>query len=258
MADGEGPKYSAPAVAKLLDIIELMSKEPRGFSINELARRLNHSVNGVYRICKEMEARGYFETHPETGQVQLGSRFFIVGQIAGSRIELRTKALPILRALRDEVEETVHLCVMRGPWMVLLDQVETTRPIRVYAETGTPLFPHASAFGKCLLAYCSPEVLDAAIRKGLPKRTENTITDPDILRAELDRVKTDGYAFDREQYMVGCRCVGAPVHSDSKRGVAAIGIMGPSFRFTDEKMEAAVPLVKKAAEDVSVALGYAL
>jgi DNA-binding IclR family transcriptional regulator len=256
MAEQQGPKYSAPAVAKLLDIIELMSKEPRGYSINEIARRLNHPVNGVYRICKEMEARGYFEADPDNGQMQLGSRFYIVGQVAGQRMELRTKALPILTALRDQVEETVHLCVMRGGWMVLLDQVETRRPIRVHAETGTPLLPHASAFGKCLLAYAEGRQLEGVLARELRKMTEHTITDPDTLLVEVEKVRERGYAFDHEEYLVGCHCVGAPVHSDTKQGVAAIGIMGPSFRFTEEKMKQVVPVVMKAAEDVSLALGY--
>ena len=54
-------KYAAPAVSKLFDIIELMSEKNRGFSVNELAKTLQEPVNTVYRICKEMEERGYLK-----------------------------------------------------------------------------------------------------------------------------------------------------------------------------------------------------
>jgi IclR family transcriptional regulator, KDG regulon repressor len=249
-------KYTAPAVGKLLDMIELMAREPRGFSINEIAKTLNHPVNTVYRICKEMESRRYFEMNSETGRYQLGSRFFVIGQVVGSRIDLRTKALPIMESLRDELGETVHLCILQEGWMVLLDQVETQFPIRVHAETGALLHAHASAFGKCLLSHCPSEELDGMMEKELVALTEKTITSPLDLRSELEKIQNNGYALDMEEYIVGCRCIGAPVHGKSKQGVAAIGIMGPTFRLPEHKMKEVIPAVQKAAEELSIALGY--
>ncbi|AEE96531.1 IclR family transcriptional regulator [Mahella australiensis] len=249
-------KYAAPAVKKLLDIIELLSRESRGYSINEIARILDIPVNSVYRICKEMEERGYLEKYNDSGLYQLGSRFFIIGQIVGSRIDLRAKALPIMETLRDALNETVHLCVLQEKWMVLLDQVESKQPIRIHVETGSLMHAHASAFGKCLLANCPQDVLNSIIGEKLASLTSNTITDAGILMAELEKIRENGWAYDMEEYMEGVRCVGAPVFGSGGRGVAAIGIMSPAFRFPKERMDEALPLVLKAANDLSIAMGY--
>ncbi|MDR3552875.1 MAG: IclR family transcriptional regulator [Clostridia bacterium] len=249
-------KYAAPAVSRLLNIIELMSSEDRGFSINEIARALGYPVNTVYRICMEMQERGYLEKDAENGLYYIGGRFFTIGQVAGSRIELRTRALPYLQRLRDALNETIHLTVLRGNRMVLLDQLETKEPIRIYVETGSLLYPHASAFGKCLLAYCGDAYLAGYLKENALRLTERTIIDPRKLADELEGIRGRGWAFDHEEYMSGVVCVGAPVHSLKGRGVAAVGVVAPSFRFTREKMAEAAALVKEAADEISSAMGY--
>lgn len=249
-------KYAAPAVEKLLDIIELLSKENRGYSINEIARLLDISVNSVYRICKEMEGRGYLEKRDDSGLYQLGSRFFIIGQVVGSRIDLRAKALPIMEELCDAADETVHLCILQENRMVLLDQVESRQPIRIHVETGSLMHAHASAFGKCLLAYCPQDVLDSIVTEKLAVLTPNTITEANALMAELNKIRNNGWAYDMEEYMEGVRCVGAPIFGSDGRGVAAMGVMSPAFRFSKKKMEEVLPLVLKAANDLSIAMGY--
>ena len=249
-------KYSAPAVARLFDIIELMAAENRGFSINEIARLLDYPVNTVYRICKEMEERTYLEKNASDGLYYIGGRFFTIGQIAGSRIELRSRALPFMKTLRSELDETVHLTVLRSNWMVLLDQVETKQPVRIYVETGSLLYPHASAFGKCLLAYCDNEFLEDYIKDIPSPLTANTIVDAEKLYVELKTIRSTGYAWDMEEYLEGVRCVGAPVHSLMGEGIAAIGVMAPAYRFEHEKMEQAAQLVMEAAHELSTAMGY--
>lgn len=248
--------YSAPAVTKLLDIIELLSRENKGFGMNEIARLLNISVNSVFRICREMEERGYLEKNNTTGLYTLGTKFYIIGQLVGDRIDLRTKAMPIMQALCSEINETVHLCLLQETKMVLLDQIETTLPIRIHVETGSLMYPHGSAFGKCLLAYQTKNVIDTIIDSGLEALTEKTITNDTLLLEHLKLVRQNRYAFDIEEYMNGVHCVGAAVHSRKSEGVAGIGIIAPSYRFSQEKMKEMVPKIVDAAERLSMSLGY--
>lgn len=248
-------KYAAPAVSKLLDILELFAEENRGFTINDLAKRLQEPVNTIYRICKELEERVYLYRDGKDGLYYLGSRFYCIGQIAGGRIDTRTCALPHMEALRDSLNETVHLAVLQSGRMVLLDQKETGQPIRIQVETGALLLPHASAFGKCLLAHAAETELEGYIQAGLASLTANTITDAAALRGELERIRRNGWAFDLEEYMPGARCVGAPVFNRSGVCVAAVGVIAPAYRFSIAEMQKACRPVMDAAAAISTALG---
>ncbi|MEK6795745.1 MAG: IclR family transcriptional regulator [Spirochaetota bacterium] len=246
-------KYAAPAISKMFDIVELMARENRAFGINELSRALEMPVNTVYRIVMEMEHRGYAEKSG-TGYA-LGAKFFVLGQIAGSRIDMRTKALPVMKELSEQTGETVHLAILQGDRMVLLDQIETTNPLRIHADTGSILYPHASAFGKCMLAFADEKFMNEYIRKGLASLTERTITDGGKLRSELSGIRTNGFAFDYEEYLNGVRCIGAPVHGTDTMGIASIGIVAPAYRLSEERMKGIASVVIEASNRISETMG---
>lgn len=252
----EKKKYAAPAVSKLLDILELLAGENRGFTINEMAKRLSEPVNTVYRICKAMEERAYLCRSGADGLYYLGSKFYHIGQTAGLRIDVRACALPHMAALREATGETVHLAVLRAGRMVLLDQMETSHPIRIFVESGSLLLPHASAFGKCLLAHACESELAGYLHDGIAALTPATLADESGLRAELERIRREGYAFDMEEYMAGARCVGAPVFNRDSACVAAVGVIAPAYRFPPDEMQRAVRPVLAAAMAISAALGY--
>jgi DNA-binding IclR family transcriptional regulator len=256
METTEKAKYAAPAASKLMDIVDLMARANRGFSINELAKNLKAPVNSLYRICRQMQERGYLDRNQEDGLYYLGTRLYVIGQIAGNRIALRTQALPLMQALRDALGETVHLTLLREDRMVLLDQAETDQPIRIHVETGSLLLPHASAFGKCLLAYLDDGNLENYLKNDLVALTPATITDKSRFRHELGDIRQNGWSYDLEEYMLGVRCVGAPIFDLSGTCIAAVGIIAPAYRFAEASMEKARCQVMDTARAISRTLGY--
>jgi len=95
---------------------------------------------------------------------------------------------------------------------------------------------HALAIGKIFLAAVASEVFSEAMAEGRPPGfTPATITDPDLLKVELARVRTRGYALDEEEFAEGICCVAAPVRGESGRLVAALGVSVPTFRFKTEQ-----------------------
>ncbi|MEA4889436.1 MAG: IclR family transcriptional regulator [Clostridiaceae bacterium] len=249
-------KAAAPAAGRLLDLVELLAAEHDGLSIHEIARRLDIPVNAVYRIVQEMESRGYLDRLGDRGSYQLGSRFYQIGQRVGGRLDLRRQALPVMHELRESCGETIHLCILQRGWLVLLDQLETEQPIRIHVETGSLMVPHASAFGKCLLAFARDDIREDLLREPLVRLTGQTIVSRDILAHELEIVRQRGWAPDDQEYMDGVRCLGAPVYQAGGCCTAALGIMGPAYRLSSAWLEAQVPLVCRAAVRLSAAMGY--
>ena len=91
-----------------------------------------------------------------------------------------------------------------------------------------------------LLADLPPErVAEIVAERGLAAFTPNTITDPDELNAELERIRERGFAIDDEEYDEGLRCIGAGVRDHSGHVVSALGIGGPVTRVTPERVERA-------------------
>jgi IclR family KDG regulon transcriptional repressor len=93
--------------------------------------------------------------------------------------------------------------------------------------------------------------------KELKRYTPNTISDREQLKKHLATVAEQGYAVDNEELDSGVRCVSAPIRDYTRRIIGAVSISGPSMRFSDERVEKElIPLVKKAAEEISSKLGY--
>jgi DNA-binding IclR family transcriptional regulator len=98
--------------------------------------------------------------------------------------------------------------------------------------------------------------VEAIIRKGLPAQTPHTLTSADCLRAELDSIRSHGFAVDDQENEIGVRCAGAPVFDYTGAVVGAISVSGPASRITWGRSVQLGPLVRDAALEVSKRIGY--
>lgn len=249
-------KYSAPAVEKMLAVIELIAESDSGYSINELARLTQSSVNSIYRICMVMREHGYLISDPKSGHFVLGNKFYFIGKAAEKRMTLNNVAKPIMERLTLETGESTQLITMRGDRALIQAQVETSNPIRIHAETCSLILPHCSAAGKSILAFMDDSELEKVLPSHPERLTKNTINSRKELEKELKKIRCEFVAFDREEYMPGLRCVGAPIFDDEGKCVAGIDVMFPIYRVSEADEARFVPLVRKAAEDISLEMGY--
>ena len=240
-------RYAAPAVSKMLDIIELLAERNDEMSLNEISRSIAAPINSTYRICMTLEKRGYLNKNFNTGLYQLGMSFSLIGRAALNKIDIRDMALPIMKRINNEFNETVHLCIINDKKLILLDQIETFQPIRIHVDTGTTLVPHASAFGKAILAHFDSEQLeDYFSDSNLEKLTENTITDPDVLKTQLREIRDTNTAYDLEEYIEGVVCAGSAIFGNNI--IASIGLVCPRYRIKDKELKIIAKYIKNQAE----------
>jgi DNA-binding IclR family transcriptional regulator len=145
--------------------------------------------------------------------------------------------------------------------IVYIDKVELDHNpggLRMASRVGLRNPAHSSAVGKVLLSHLSEEELDHLIKnKGLPKRTENTITDSIQLEEHLKAVRTQGYAIDDEENERGIRCIAAPIYNEVGKAVAAVSISGPAFRITKKVIQEILKKeVMETAFKISQRLGF--
>lgn len=148
--------------------------------------------------------------------------------------------------------ESVSLGLVDNDQIVLVARRESEHALRMVARVGDIIPPHRSAMGKAILAFMPDE-----------RRRElmaGAAVDPDSvlksLEAELQDVRTLGYARDEEQFAIGLRCVAAPFFGTSGEPVGAISLAGPSARFTGEQARAAIRPLLAEVRSISSELGH--
>src|SRR5690606_23029929 len=130
-----------------------------------------------------------------------------------------------MRALRDDVNETVHLAVVEGDAALYVEKVESTQVLRHWTRLGEPLPLHCGAAAKCLAEFAfEPERVERLLRRSdpLPRYTDRTITDVDEFLAELDRIRSEGVAVSRSEQYEGVTGISVPVYRPRDRSKLAV------------------------------------
>jgi DNA-binding IclR family transcriptional regulator len=171
---------------------------------------------------------------------------------------VRHAALVNMERLSVACGETVNLGILEKTSVIYLEKIQNDDPVRIELQVGRAVPAHCTGLGKAILAFQPPDRLEYFLSSiCFENRTKNTIMSSEVLRAELQRIREQGYALDRGELIEGINCVAVPVFSHMKNAVAAISIAGPSYRLNDARMEELIPLVKRAAEDTSRYIGWA-
>jgi IclR family acetate operon transcriptional repressor len=256
----EGPRgmpvgrNQSSSLRRALDVLAAIALACESGSLPNLTEvAANSGVNRstVSRLLQPLIDVRLVEQDAETDRYRLGPHTARLGQIYLQHLEVNDVAGPVLQALVDESQETAHLGVRDETDVVYVDKHESPLSVRTGSRIGSRQPLYSTAMGKVLLAYAARPVFDAMVRKGLPRRTATTITDPDALRAEIDRVRADGYAIDDQENELGIRCIGVPVFDHRGAVVAAISLSGPATRMTVERLKELSPFVMSAAAGVS-------
>jgi IclR family transcriptional regulator, acetate operon repressor len=232
---------------------EVAARQPTG--VAELARATGIPKSSVQRALRTLQTAGWIR--PAGGGITrwvVTTKALYVGRHAAD-LSLRDVAVPVMEDLRRRIDETIHLAIPDGDKVVLIERLETSKPVRIVLPLGMSLPLHASAHGKAVLAADSAPMVEQLLADGLPRYTNTTITDPGELLAELEEIRKRGYATNGGEWRSDVSAVASAVVDDTGRPVASISINVPTSRMTDESRSAYGALVREAAAAVGAALG---
>jgi DNA-binding IclR family transcriptional regulator len=251
-------RYQIAVVHRALDVIELLARQSVPMGASEVASELDIPRNAAFRLLATLASRGYVEQDPESRKYRLGLRLFQVGNAVYAALDIRRLAFPILEELRNRFQETVNLALLDGHEILYVERIESERSLRTATAIGSRAPLYCTALGKAILAY-SPALQPATGGNlgPLERLTENTITDPEALQAELDSVRDEGYAVDCEEHMVGVRCIAAPIFDSRGKPCSALSLSGPTQRMAEQTTKGEViAAVREAARQLSQQMGY--
>lgn len=240
---------------RALDVMQTLANGGM-MTLSEIASQMGQSPATIYRVLTTLELRGVVEVDRASQTWAIGATAFQLGAAFLRRTNVVERSRPVMRDLTEATGETSNLGIEKSGAVIFVSQVETHETIRAFFPPGTQSPLHASGIGKALMACFSAEQLDRYLATAtLDRFTENTITNPDALRTEMETIRAQGYALDDEEKAPGMRCIASPVLNMHGEAVAGISVSGPSSRITPDDIEPLAEKVMAAAAEVSTQIG---
>ncbi|MEW5816617.1 MAG: IclR family transcriptional regulator [Spirochaetota bacterium] len=242
---------------RILDII----KEKGPLTYIEILKLYPLPKSTLFKILSTLEAEELIHRGPDRSRYHLGTKLIEWGGVARSSLEIRTISRPILKKLQEKLDFTVHLTVVAHGEVLPIESMESGNwywhHFRYPVAIGIPAPMYATGAGKAILAFLDQNEIDKIIsEKGMEKFTETTITDPVLLRVELEKIRSRGYAVSNAEHDELIRSVAAPIYNNDGRVIAAISVLGLVSRITPERVPGIAEQVVEAAKEISYLLGY--
>jgi DNA-binding IclR family transcriptional regulator len=241
------------AVSRAMAILEELSAQPNGVTVSELVMGLQIEKSVVSRVLATLESDGYVIRDAVTDSFRLGLKLAGIALRHIDSTGVTDMCIPLLRDVADKTGELIQLAIVQNDQMLYVAKAEGHQRIRVLSLVGRPAVLHTSVAGKVWLASL-PEnrALTLALKNGLERYTENTITNVDDFRAELMRVRKKGYATVQEEMIEGAAAIGVPI-TDRRGGrvLGAVVLSGPAYRLPLKRLESMVPMLKGLAQKLT-------
>ncbi len=224
---GNTSVQGASVAARTLALLGAFDEKHRSLTLSEMARRADLAVPTAHRLVGELERWSALVRQPD-GRYVVGRRMWDLGLLAPIQTGIRDAAGPYLYDLYAATRATVHLAVRDGTSVLYLDRIAGNESVPVVSKVGGHLPMPATGVGKVLLAY-APEDIRAEALSRLTRITPHTVTNRQVLEAQLRRVHTAGYATTAEEMSLGACSIAVPVHGPDGV-VAALGVVVGSLR----------------------------
>lgn len=250
------PSGKIRSVDKAVDIIEMLAAEPRGLSVAVIAKALGFNASTTHHLVATLRRRGIIDQDPETRLYRLGYRLVSIVNEFVSEADIYAIGAGPIRELRDLSGDTAYLTVLQEREIFVVFEAPGQHPVQTRRPrpSGQTVL-HGIASGKTLLAHL-PEPQRATLLATMPltRFTPNTIVTAHDLDTELAAVCAQGYALDREEWLVGLACVAAPVFDRHGACVATASVAYPAAQ--GERRDTLIHLVCDTAARISASLGY--
>jgi DNA-binding IclR family transcriptional regulator len=219
VGDEEGkPLYTAPALEKGLDILELLARQEHPLTASAIVQKLGRSTGELFRMIQVLERRGFVAQN--NGGFTLTSRLFEMGLERPPIRNLIEIALPVMRRLSAETGQSCLLAFQSLGDMVVVARMESPEQIGFTVRVGYRKPLHHTTSGATLYAFQPPEMRAEWEKLFHPAPTRAALAE---FRASCDQIRERGYAELPSGYIDGITDLSAPILRGD-RTAAAIAI----------------------------------
>jgi len=237
--------------ARGLQVIRSFSAQAPQQTLSEVAQRTGLTRAGARRILLTLEGLGYVRCNGR--QFSLAPRILDLGFAYLSSLPLWNLAEPVMERLVEDVKESCSASVLDGADVMYVLRIPTHKIMSINLGVGSRLPAYCTSMGRTLLAELDERTLDELLREHpMVRRTARTIVDAAALKAELARVREQGWCIVDQELEEGLVSLSAPIRDRGGRAIAAMNISGQANRTSAAYMvENFLPKLRAAATEIS-------
>jgi len=234
---------------KAFAITELLVSRDYPVQMSEIVQISGISKPSSHRLVNFLVECGYAQRHPIlTGYIPGKNLLLLAHQVLSNRTASRPQMIHIER-LVSRVNETVNVGALIGNHVVYHDRVEASWPLGLHFEAGSKVPMHCTSIGKLMLALNTKRNVEVLLSEYVLQRyTRNTIINsPDLLR-ELEKIKSQDFSVDDQEFMDGVCCLAVPLRTSDGLVFAGMAVSAPEARLSRNDLEKLLPELRQAAD----------
>ncbi|MEY9165671.1 DNA-binding IclR family transcriptional regulator [Sinorhizobium fredii] len=241
---------AAGPLERYISFLELIAAFPGELTTADVAHALQLPKSTAHRLLRVLSRSGLVEggDHKER-TLSLGNRLTRLVYAAGHADWIEAAVLPTLvQATAKFPNASIFVSRLAGHRVFVVASAAGDPRWKSYVIPGQELPPHAAASAKIILAHQDPSILDKALERPLQAFTRNTVTDPGIVRKEIEEARNEGFAACVECIHEGMSALSVPIHIPTDGVIYSVGITGPITRAITEDRASIVALLREIAK----------
>ncbi|GAA6209786.1 IclR family transcriptional regulator [Cognatishimia sp. WU-CL00825] len=245
------PEKKDGTVGKALEILDLVAEVGRPIRFSELLANSPHPKATLYRFLQTLTNQGMLSYDMDRQTYSLGLRLVRLAHAAWGQSSLAPVARRHLDLLAERTGETIHLAQMDNGQVLYVDKRNQFSTVEMFAAAGKVGPAYCTGVGKAILAFMEKPALERALaQQAYLKYTPTTLTSPQALCAELDKIRAEGFAYDREEHEPGIICIAAPIRSGGNRVIGALSVTTTKEKHTLKELDDFRPILLKCVQDI--------
>jgi DNA-binding IclR family transcriptional regulator len=242
---------------RAFQILEAVGSRSNGITHGELSKVLGIPKGSLSYLLSNLVDRDYVTFDRQSKLYMLGPKLLVLTGRYLSNLDLVRVGRPVLRDLVLDINEDAELAITKDDEILFLYKEECTQPLKFSIAIGERAPIYATSAGKAILA----NLPDAEVSRylsvvRLARITDSTITDVEVLRRELEDIRSKGLAYGREEFHQGISAIAAPVFNLYRDVIGSVVVTLPGIRFNSEQKRFIEPRLLSAAANISRQLGY--
>ncbi len=250
MQPREAPQ-GTQAVVRALRMLRAFTREAPKLSLGQLTSALGLTKTTAHRLLLALESEGLVVHDLVLNTYHLGPGVIALGSQALLTSDLRAMVRPTLDRVARRTGESTSLEVLVGDHMLILDGVKGRHVISAGLEIGTSWPVHATSTGKCVLAHLPEASREHVLGSAMSRFTEHTVTDPDVLRIELETIRDAGFAVADQELETNFIAIAAEFCDPLGEVQGAISVGGPASRFPPSRIRSLGEQLRSEADQIS-------
>lgn len=247
-------KAYGTVLIKAKAILDFMMSKDSGVTLKDISEGIHAPKSTTLKILNTLSEQNIVWRNEDSKQYYFGTELIGYGRRALADFDISLIALPFLKKLRDETEETVHLGIEQDEKVVYLQKLESPQSINLKSRIGGKLNLYSSAIGKALLATKTAQELDEYFSKEpLRAITDNTVTSISELNRQIQLVKETGYSIDDKENQPEVVCIGAVIQK-GQQVYGAFSVSTPSYRLDEKRKQQIIKDVLVTKKEIEEAL----